>query len=457
MKSSALTRYLIALPLLFLLFQCRKVSPQPPKAVGFDPPLPLTASYVAGSIIFPLHILEDKINQELDPVLVGKGVPGSVFPLRIARSGPVRIQYINQQVRLSAPLQLWVAKPFSHDTSPPAHPFCALDVNFQSPLNVTPNWRLASHIKFTNYEWIKKPEIRLLGNDIEFDKLFQKLLQRLQPRIESTIDSSIYRGLRLDQIVRPTWEDLHKPLRISKEYGLWLLPGPVAVESSPITGDTKEIIAHLRITFKTRTELKLSQPAYAIHPLPALKKRDHLPSTSYLELMSALPYADINRVLAHALAQKTAKLAFGTITVTGISVYGAQRSLIVKTNLSGLLNGEVYLRGRPVFDTLTNTLMVKNLDFDTDTGASLPGPLGSLVHTGLVKLLQELLTIQLADDIGQFPNKIGKAFAKGGTGKKATLMLQGFRFRPQQVAIQPNGIQALIRVESNVAVRMKKL
>lgn len=461
MKLLVLSRYGLGLALLLLLTRCQRVNPAPPKAEGFDAPLPPTSSYVAGSLTFQLTQLEEKINRELDPILVGKGAPGgkkgSIFPFRVARSGRVRIAYADQQLRFSTPLQLWIAKPFSGDAAPPDKPFCALDIGFQSPLTVTPNWRLASRVQFTQFKWIIKPEIRILGQEIELTDLAQRLLDRYQSSIEAAIDTAIYKELRLDQLVSPIWRDMQKPLLIDRQFGLWLLPKPVAVASSPITGTSRSITSHLGITFETKTELNPKEPGHTPTTLPTLQKRDQLPSVSDLRLTSSIPYADINRILALNLAKKPPKLALGTLTIKKVSVYGGQRSLIAKTEVSGLLNGTIYLRGRPEFDTLTNTLVVKNLDFDPGTSDVLSGLNNRLVHKGLVRLLGTLLTIPLGDDIAKLPQTITKAFAKGKAGEKTSLAIQNFRFTPQRIAIRPDGVQALIRVQSMVSVQVKKL
>lgn len=461
MKRLLLTRYSLGLLTLGCLAGCQSIDPQPPKPEGFDNALMPAKSYVAGPLGFELNELEDKINSELDPVLVGKrdpgGKKGGLFPFRVARSGRVKIQYANGQLRLSTPLQLWIVKPFSNDKTPPERPFCSLDVRFQSPLTVTPNWRLASQIKFTDYEWVIKPEIRVLGQEISLASLAEDMLERYKPAIESAVDTAIYKELRLDKFVAPIWKNIQKPLLIDRNYGLWLLPKPVAVEASPITGSQTEIVSHLRITFETQTKLSLQKPTYTPTALPPLQKRDTLPAVSDLRLMSAIPYADINRVLDKALSEDAKKLALGTLRIKKVTVYGGQRSLVVKTDVSGLLNGTVYLRGRPMFDTLTNTLMIQNLDFDTGTTDVMPKLIGSVIHKGMVKLLSQMLTISLGDEIAQFPAKISQAFNRGKAAKKTDLAIGEFRFRPEQVAIRPDEIQALIRVQSRVALQVREL
>lgn len=461
MKTPSFAQVLFCLIPILTFTQCRNVDPESPKAEGFDPPIPSPVSYLAGPITFQLRDLEGKINQELDPVLIGKGSSsgkiGGAFPFRVTRSGRVRINYVNQQVRFSTPLQLWIVRPFSQSKTNEGKPFCSLQINFQSPLQVTPEWRLASQVRFIDYNWVIKPEIRVLGRDISLENLMRKLLENYQPAIESAIDGAVRKQLRLDQLLTPVWMDLQKPLLLDRQYGLWLLPKPIAIESSPISGNARQLSTHIRIALKSETVLSDKQPPYKPAPLPTLQKREQIEKTSDLQLMSYIPYSDINRVLDRTLNKKATKLAFGALTIKKTSVYGGQKSLIVKAEVSGLLDGTVYLRGRPAFDTVTNTLEVKNLDFDAQTNDVVPNLMGWLVHDSLIKVIGKLVTIPLGNEIAQLPTTINEALKKGEAGKKVELNIQDFRFIPKTIAIRPDGLQTLIRVQSKLGVNIKKL
>ncbi|GAB3997646.1 hypothetical protein GCM10028807_43210 [Spirosoma daeguense] len=455
-------RLLVAVLSSCLLFsQCQKKEPRAPEATGFDPPIAAKVSYVAASITFQLSELQDKINSELDPVLIGKGTKNGenkgILSFRVKRMGPVQVQYIDNQIQLSAPLQMWLTKPFSNDTTPPKKGFSALHVNFKSPISVTSNWRLASQTKFTKYTWIKEPDIRLLGKDISLTNMAQKILEKYQSSIETAIDSALYKDLRLDRMVRPIWRDLQKPLLISRDYGLWLLPQPIGIRASTVTGNAKSLTTHLRIAFDTKTEIKPQQPAYRETPLPQLQKQEKIDSTSDLHILSAIPYTDINKMLAISIGREPKKMALGTVTLKGASVYGGQKSLIIKAEVDGLLNGTVYLKGRPEFDTTTKALRINNLDFDAESGSLLAKDTGEIWHAGLRKMLQSLLIIPLGDDIEQLPKKINEAFEKGKPGEKTDLGIRDFRFVPEKIAIRPNEIQVMIRVESKVGLQVKQL
>jgi hypothetical protein len=453
-------RFLTGLATVLLMAQCQQSKPKAPKAEGFDPPIPPTLSYVAGPVTFPLQVLKDKINQALDPVLIGKetsdGKVKGIVSFRVKRLGPVRVQYVDQQVVMSAPLQMWLTKPFSKDTTPPDKPFCAMEVNFRTPVSVTSNWRIASHTTFSDYKWLSKPEVHLLGANISLTNIAQKILDKHKTDIEQAIDSAVHEKLRLDQMVEPTWRDLQKPMLIDKKYGLWLIPNPVSVAAGKVGGDREQLIVPLRIAFETSTKLKPETPEYTKTPLPSLQKREQVSLVSDLHLMSFIPYADINRMLAITVDKQDKKLTMGSLTLKSASVYGGQHALIVKADVKGLFNGTVYLKGRPVFDTLTNTLKVDSLDFDGESGSILSKKASTLWHDSLRKLLEELITIKLGDDIADLPQKINEAFEKG-PGKKTDMGISTFRFVPQKIAIRPDGIQALIHVKSTVALRVDTL
>ncbi|GAA4405891.1 DUF4403 family protein [Nibrella viscosa] len=438
---------------------CQRVNPEPPPAEGFDLPIPTTRSYVAGPVSFRLRELETKINEKLDPVLVGpktiEEAKKKLFSLRITRSGPVQTQYTNQQVRISAPLQIWLLTPLSRDTT--GRPFCSLKVRFQSPLSVSSDWRLASQVKFTDYEWIKPPEINLLGIKISMENFVQKVMENNESRIESAIDAAVYENLRLDKMVAPIWRDIQKPLRINREFGLWLIPNPIGVTAGPIRGNNETISVPLQITFETETELQRESPAPSKRPLPQLQKKADLSQTSELYLMSSIPYQDINEMLQQALNGKDVKVAKGLLSIKEASVYGGQHALIIRTELSGLLNGTVYIQGRPRFDTLTNTLGVTNLDFATGTKSILPRKIGADIQEEVCDLLEKLLKISLGDELAQLPQKIDAAFDRSRASRKADIDLSQFRFVPQKIAVRPDSLQALIKIKSNVAVEVKNL
>lgn len=441
---------------------CHRVRPKPPVPQDFEPAIPDPISYVAGDITFKISDLEKKINKSLGVVLVPEetfeGKKGEAWHLRVERTGPVHIKYANRQVSFSAPLQVWYTNPIGLKKNRKRRPLCALSVNFVSPLGISSNWRLTTRSRFEDYKWIEQPTVKLLGVKIGVTKLAESILNKRKGEIEAAIDKAVHGELRLDKHVSKVWRDIQKPLRIAKKpEEIWIIPKPFSVAAAPVYGNKKQITVPLQIAFRVDTKIGPKPDSIELERLPRLLKRATTPETARLQVRAFIPYDDINRVLANALTKQKLQLIGGKIKIKDAEVYGSGRSLIMKTEVAGAVNGTLYFHGQPVYDTLTNTLRIKYLDFDVDTKERLFATADWLLHDNLRDTLQSVVVVPLRHQIDEIPEKIEMAFARGKAGQKTDLNIDAFRLVPERLVVRPEGVQVLIKVDSKVAVKVKKL
>ena len=441
----------------------KKVKPAAPAAEGFDSLIPPVYSFLAGPITFQIKSLEDKINASLKTELVSpemfEGTKGANFNLRVIRTGRVRIRYANHKVTFSAPLQIWLDNPIRLNKKKHAErAICALSVDFQSPLQVAGDWRLSTRAQFVNYTWIREPKVRILGINIPVTKLADRTLQKHRAAIEAAIDEAVYDGLRLDKQVRPIWLDLQKPLLLTKlPDTLWLMPTPFSVAVGEITGTAATLTVPIRVAFTTKTVIG-RRPAMDLNrQLPRIRKDTGIRQVSDVRVLSLIPYADINRVLDRGLKDRKLQLAGGLLRIRRASVYGGQHALIIRADVAGATRGTLYFRGQPAYDTLTNTLKVKNIDFDVETEERLMATADWLLHDRLKDTLSRVLHVPLREQVMKLPTLIDRAFDHSKASQKNDLKISSFRFVPQRIAIRPEGVQLLLKVESTVAFQVKKL
>ncbi len=298
----------------------------------------------------------------------------------------------------------------------------------------------------------------MFGLKIGITKLADSILSKRKADIETAIDKAVHNELRLDRHVRHIWRDMQKPLRISRQpEELWLIPRPFSVAAAPVFGNAQRITVPLQIAFRVDTHVGTVGTALPIERLPRLLRRPKLPGASPLQVLAFIPYADVNRVLTRTLTEQKLDLAGGYVNMKRVTVYGNGRSLIVRTDVSGAVNGTLYFRGQPRYDTTTNTLRVQNVDFDVDTKERLFATADWLLHDHLRDTLQAVLVVPLRQQIDELPGKIETAFARGKVGRKTALDVDAFRLVPQRVVVRPDGVQVLIKVESKVDIFVKRL
>lgn len=454
--------YLLVVVALTGAVSCHRVKTETPVTQNFEPPIADPVSFVAADITFTIRDLEHKINRTLKPVLVTEetfeGKKGEAWRLRVERTGPVRVRYANQKVSFSAPLQVWYSNPIGLRKDKRSRPLCALAVNFVSPLSVAPNWRLTTQVHLQDYRWIQEPTVRLAGIKVNVKKLAENLLDKRRSDIELAIDSAVHNELRLDTEVRRIWRDMQKPLRLSKTpEEIWLIPRPFSVAVAPVHGNSRRITLPVQIAFRVDTRFGTMPVVERTERLPRLLRRNRLPDASRLQVLARVPYADLNRVLARRLNQEKLDLAGGDIRIKNATVYGGGRSLVLKADVGGSVNGTLYFRGQPTYDTLTNTLRVRDVDFDVVTKEHLFATADWLLHDHLRDTLQSVLVVPLRYEVDTLPEKIETAFARGKVGRKAALDIDAFRLVPLRMVVRPEGIEILIKIESKVDLSVKRL
>ena len=465
MSAQRTVLFCLRFTILFLLLTgCKRINPEPPAATGFDPPIPAPQSYLIGRVTFDLADIEKKINDKLGTVLVDedqlKGTRSEKFHLRVERVGPIRLRYVRQRVVFSAPLRIWVGNPLAlrKKRRQPRRPLGVLFVRFQSPVEVTEKWRLSTDAQFVNYRWVTKPRVRMLGVNISVRKLLNKVLEKQRGTIEEAIDQSISNEVRLERELGNIWRDLQKPILLNKKVdSVWLVPRPLSIAVAPLSGNATTITVPLRIGFATGIRFGQKPVIKYSRKLPKLRRVTELPADTDLHVLSNVAYADVNTFLANKLLKRDIKLVGGAVEVTDATVYGGQRAVIVKTEVRGAVKGTLYFRGRPFFDTLTNTLQIRNVDFDVHTEEVLLGTADWLLHDSLRDTLNSVLKFPLQSQIDNIPGKIEAAIDRGKTGKKINLDLSDFHFLPQQIAVRPEGLQVLITIRSKVKLKVKKL
>ncbi|GAB3990090.1 hypothetical protein GCM10028807_16500 [Spirosoma daeguense] len=464
MNAQRIIGFFILLTITSLLDGCKRVRPEAPAAEAFEPPVLSPVSYMAGNISFNIRDLERKINNGLPTTLVTEetfeGKKGESWRLRVERTGPITIRYENRRVFMSAPLQVWYTNPIGLRKSEKrkSRPLCALAVNFTSPVGVGPNWRLLTQSKFEEYQWIEKPSVKLLGIKISVQKIAEKILDKRRADIEDAIDKAVYKGLRLDKEVGKIWRDMQKPLRISRvPENIWLLPKPFSIAAAPVYGNKQRISVPIQIAFRVDTRIGPEPKVDTLERLPKLLHRNALPKAARLEVLAFIPYTDVNNVLSRTLEKEKLNLIGGNLKIKSATIYGSGKKLILKTDVAGAVNGTLYFHGMPAYDTLTNTLRIKDVDFDVETKERLFQTADWLLHDNLRDTIQAAMVVPLRQQITSIPEKIETAFSNAKAGKKTALDIDTFRLVPQRIVVRPDGVQLLIKVRSKIAVKVKKL
>ena len=285
------------------------------------------------------------------------------------------------------------------------------------------DWSIGLDVK-VSYVWSKKPTITLLnGIDISIqNRVEEKLKKRLDVLVKK-IPQRLNR-LELKKRVQKIWDKVQKPIKVDKHSESYLVFKPDAISYSGFRVIGNLLQTTLRIEGKTNIILGHEPSISHLVPLKNLqniphqkgKFRFHLPiALTYQELMTRIntKYKDgysidlSENVLSGVLKLTKPNLKknpTGELCLTATLHYKSSNTFMSD------IRGKILIQGTPTIDVSTQTIVFKNLNYQSQTDSQAFDTLINLTDNTLLKpYLHQLMQISLNPTLQKGLDKANKA------------------------------------------------
>jgi hypothetical protein len=457
-------KLLAVLLLAFCCIACTRLKTEEPPAEAFDEAPQALLSHIAAPIAIPLSTIEAKINQSLSETLVNdERYEGNNLKIKVKRKGPIQLSVHEQKIHIKAPLHVWVdgrlqTRLLGKSISKTQALQFAVHIHLASKVDINPQWQLVSSTSFQSLEWIEEPHLKLGPVDIPLTNMVEKAIMQQMPAVLSKLDEAVRHAVKLDKAALKIWTDLQKPILVHKKHHqVWLLARPVDFSADRIRLYKKYAIVNARIGAFV-SSITGEKPRVAVQQaLPPLQKSRYIGSDSELNALAAIPYESFNQVLEEQLQGKAIELQGHKVVVKKVSVYGNGRHLVFRCDLRGDVKGTVYLKGRPAYDSARQRLYAADLDYDIITETALLQAADWLLHDTFREQIQQIAVLPLEESLQKLPGLIEQAVAQSNAGSKISLRLDSMQVAPVAIAVRPQELNLLIRLQTKVNLQLHKL
>ena len=168
--------------------------------------------------------------------------------------------------------------------------------------------------------------------------------------------------------------------------------------------------------------------------------------------MSEVSYKSADSLAKQYLRGKTFTQGKRTVTVTDIKVFGKNDKMVIGTTLKGSINGTIYLTGIPVFDQETQTVKIKDIDYDIETKNKLLKTADWLMHGTFVKMIEPSLTMPIGDKLEESRKMIQNQLTNNHITKNILLNGQLLTLTIENIFLTPESIKVLVNMKGNLAV-----
>lgn len=386
------------------------------------------------------------------------------FLLKVWKREPITVQAIQESFYITVPLKIWAKGGLQLDKlgisiSEFRETEFALNVHFISKLSVAKDWQVRTHTSANGFDWITKPVLKIGFLEFSLASIAGRIIDKQQDRLAQQIDQQIEQKLDIKNQIEQGWQRLQQPVLLSKPHNVWLTIMPSELLMTPVNGKGKLATAMLGVKAYTETVIGQKPEITISQAVPPLQMVKEIPDEVNIGLVGEVSHAYATKVLQDNFLNKNFTLNEGKykITLTSIDLYGSGENLVIKAGLAGSVEGIVYLKGKPYFDTTTQAVALQKLDYDLDTKNKLIKTASWLAKGKFVEKMQEAFKIPLHKQITQAKELIQTNLTDKQLTKGIVLNGQLTELTPGEVYITPASIIATVQAKGRVQVKVEGL
>lgn len=443
---------------------CNKVKPKPPVASELDTVLQAPISVVHLPVKYRVSAVQDLINEKLKGTFVKKWMTlnekGDSMYLEVSRQREIQLSRSDRTLHYTIPLKIsgkFKAKVIGIKVKNEAPVEAEIDLLLATTLQLDPQWNMIPETQIEEIKWIKEPSIKLGFTKLQLRKPIESILANREAHIIDKADSTLQSLLKTRQVVQKLWMDIQKPIRINKK-GVQVWLKAYAEDLSGHVEDTEPDL--ISLNFKLVTHTSIIYEGDSIPPsnpkLPNFRRSTDSGDSLNIYVHSLLRFDVINKFLNEELQDKPLSAKGFTTTIKHLNIYGTPTGIAVEIKVKGDVDGSLYVRGTPVYDTLNHVLKVVDFDFDIDSENSFLTSADWLLHTTVLDLIDEKLRVEVAPLAAKLPNLIMQGVEKGKTGEKIDINIDTLVVHPRVIITTKDNLQLIVQAQGRASLDLEK-
>lgn len=375
------------------------------------------------SFAIPIQLeLEDVqkiINTKLKKKLVSNKRIAHNVVIDVDRAGQIRLSGYKNQLRTSIPIRVKAKK--KGKLFRKLKTDFILRVDLLSDFVIDENWKIRSKSSISSLNWIEKPKVKVLGLDIDINKLIENELRKKNEELSALVDRAIANQVNLKDKLEPIWQKLQKPHNIIKNTGeslfLSIRPVSTSYESHQIT-DTLLIVnlrsdAYFDILSSDPTSQKI------ITELPPLISSNTSGTGFDLAIKAELDFDSINSTIQSLLrVQNEINVEGYTISLDDAKISASGQNLLVELDIGGAVSGKIEGFARIYNDSIHHNINIDLLHLEVKQG-DIELELANVVFGDFLDdYVEEYGGFNYKSTLEKIPHYIQKGISKGKSGDK---------------------------------------
>ncbi|MFL9830404.1 DUF4403 family protein [Flavobacterium sp. ST-87] len=386
---------------LFLLTNCastQKIATLKPEP---DDASPIVYNNVPSFINLPITIKLKDIENQTNTILNGliyedKDIEDDDIEMKIWKLAPISIknnQTNNQKITTILPLKATVKYRIGTKTMG-VNLYNTKEFNLNGVITLNSsvnlnNWKLKTQTELGSLEWNESPTITVFGKNMPVTYLINPSIKLFKSKIEKKIDETIAKSMDFKPNVLAALEKICTPFQMNEAYESWLRIVPAEIYSTAAHLKNDSFVLQMGMKCNMETIIgQIPESKFDADKI-TLKAVTRIPNQITANIVAVSSYQDASRIMKKNFSGQEFSSGSKKIKVQDVNIWHKSGKMVIALDLSGSINGTVYLAGFPKYNSNKKEIYFDGLDYVLDTKNKLMRTANWLAQGIILRKIQE--------------------------------------------------------------------
>lgn len=369
-------------------------------------------SFVSLPITIKLKDIESQINKTLNGLIYeDNDIEDDNYTVKIWKLAPITLEdNPSGKIKTILPLKATINYRYGitkfgislHDTR---------EINLNGTVNLVSNigltnWKLNTQTELKSLEWNESPRVVIAGQSVAITYLINPAIKYFKSEIEESIDDAIKNALDFKPNVLDALDKICKPILMSAEYESWLCIVPIELYATDAVLKNSTITMEMGLKCNIETVIGQQPESRFDRNKIILKPVSKMPDKINANIVVVSTYKDATKIMVKNFQGKEFGEGKKKVTVQNVAIWQKESKMVIALDLSGSLNGTIYLTGFPQYNSTTKEIYFEQLDYVIDTKAKLLKSANWLASGYILKKFQETCRYSISPSLTEGKQKM---------------------------------------------------
>ncbi|WP_112113242.1 DUF4403 family protein [Flavobacterium aciduliphilum] len=416
-----------------------------------------TNSYVNMPLEVSLNEIENQVNKSLhDLVYEDANLEDDKTQMKIWKTSSIKLAAKDGKIESVLPLKIWIKIKYGteflglNDTK-------ELDLNgiitVQSDIKLS-NWKLTTNSVIKDFNWSESPTLLVAGKKMPVTYLINPALSLFKTKIAKKIDDAIEKTCDFKPYVLTVLQTLSNPFQTSAQYETWfkLNPLEITVTDAVLQKNTIKMDLGLKCTMQT---IVGETPKNNFNKDNFLfKSVAKVPEKTTVSVAAVSTFESASRIITKNFQGKEFSSGSRKIVIQNVTLWSKDSKIIIALDLTGSINGTIYLSGIPNYNTVTKEIYFDQMDYVLNTKGLLTKTANWLLQGVILKKMEESCRYSIKENLEEGRKNL-LPFLNNYSPMKGVFVngsLDDFEF--EKVEITSNALVAFIKTTGKMNVKI---